>query len=302
MTSSNGAPQQHNWSQTIAFCPETYAFPKDVDELINLVREAHICKRTIRVIGSGHSFSPVAECEDMLVSLDKLEGLISVDASTLQACFFAGTKLSRVGPLLHAHGLALPNMGDIDQQSIAGALQTGTHGTGIKLGCLSSFVTEMTLLLPHGELLTCNNEVNKEIFSFARVSLGLLGIVVTVKFQCTKSYVLEEKRASLAFKVFPNVRNVNFTEMEFAIPQEQGPACLYEIKHLIEREHLRIFLPLEYRFVAADDIPLSPFFDRPSVTISLHAYRGLDQRPYFEKAQKIFLRHGGRLIGENCIA
>jgi FAD/FMN-containing dehydrogenase len=97
-----------------------------------------------------------------------------------------------------------------------------------------------------------------------------------------------------SFKVFPSSRKVKFSEMEFSVPQEQGPACFYEIKRLIEKEGLRIFFPIEYRYVAADDIPLSPFFGRASVAISLHTYRGLDQKAYFTAAQKIFLKYKGR--------
>jgi FAD/FMN-containing dehydrogenase len=187
-----------SWSEDIKFCPANYVFPTDVDELIKIVRTAHQQKRSIRVIGSGHSFSKVASCDDLLVSLDNLQGLISVDQARQEACFFGGTKLFRIGPLLKKCGLALPNMGDIDEQSLAGALQTGTHGTGVTLGCLSSFITELTLLLPHGELLTCNSEVNNEIFSCARLALGTLGIVVSVTVRCIPSYVLEDRRWPLS--------------------------------------------------------------------------------------------------------
>lgn len=377
-----------NWAGTIRFSPRAYHSPKSIEDLARFVRRANRQRTQIRVIGSGHSFTPVAKCEDSMISLDGMQGLIKVDREKKQATFWGGTKLSFIGAILKKHQLALPNMGDIDKQSIAGAIQTGTHGTGLTLSCLSAFVVELTLMNAHGELIVCNRTQNHELFTFARLSLGTLGIVVTVTMQCVDHYVLEDRRFSLAFhegvvdsaaharghrhfeffwfpftdmiaakalnvvskrnprgrfrsyindhvientlyqgicslayrqpwltksinqlsttflptgsyaddsfRVFPTERKVIFSEMEFAVPMERGALCLFELKHMLEQRKLRIFLPIEYRFVARDDIPLSPFFKQDCVTISLHAYKGLDEEIYFRSAQEIFLRHGGR--------
>ena len=118
----------------------------------------------IRVIGSGHSFTSLCSTDEILVTLDNFQGLISIDREKNQATVKAGTKLSLLGEFLFKEGLAMENMGDINVQSIAGAISTGTHGTGIK---------------------------NTELFKAAQVSLGCLGIITEVTLQCVPTYKLK---------------------------------------------------------------------------------------------------------------
>ena len=98
----------------------------------------------IRVVGSGHSFTPLVQTEEVLVSLDELKGIVNIDEEKMVAEVWAGTKLYDLGKLLEEKGYAQENLGDIDSQSIAGAISTGTHGTGITFGSLSTQVIEIT--------------------------------------------------------------------------------------------------------------------------------------------------------------
>ena len=109
-------------------------------------------KRTIRVTGAAHSFSPVAMPEQSALTLHNMRGLISVDKEAYTATFFAGTYLYEVGPMLAEYGLALMNMGDIQQQTLAGAISTGTHGTGITFGSFASMVERWGIVTGEGGL------------------------------------------------------------------------------------------------------------------------------------------------------
>jgi FAD-linked oxidoreductase len=148
---------------------------------------------TIRPAGAGHSFSALVPCDGALLFLDSLAGIASVDASSLQAEVFAGTRLGMLGPELALHGQALPNLPDIDYQTLGGAIATSTHGTGASFGSLSSTVVGLTLATPTGELLECDAQRNAEVFQAARTSLGALGVVTRFRLQNTAAFKLVEK-------------------------------------------------------------------------------------------------------------
>jgi FAD-linked oxidoreductase len=168
-----------NWSGTVACHPELVA-PASVEELAALVGEYARAGRHVRVVGAGHSFTPLVQSDDVLLSLERLQGVESVDRERGTAVVLAGTRLKRLGELLFQHGLAQENLGDIDVQSIAGAISTGTHGTGIRFGSLSTQVVGLTLVTANGELLECSAERHPEIFKAAQVSLGVLGVIARV--------------------------------------------------------------------------------------------------------------------------
>ncbi|MFU8815009.1 MAG: D-arabinono-1,4-lactone oxidase [Pseudomonadales bacterium] len=167
--------------------------PASVDELAATVRAvAAGPEPRLRCVGSGHSFVPFWH-DGALLSLDRLSGVLSADVTDRTATVAAGTKLHDLGPMLWAHGLSLPQQGDIDRQSIAGALGTGTHGTGRRLGNLSSYLREVTLITAGGESLTLSPESSPEAFSAAQVSLGTLGVVVSVKLALLPAFNLHER-------------------------------------------------------------------------------------------------------------
>ncbi len=156
--------------------------------------------RKIRVVGSGHSFTPLVKTEEVLVSLDELKGIVNIDAEKMVAEVWAGTKLYDLGKLLEEKGYAQENLGDIDSQSIAGAISTGTHGTGITFGSLSTQVIEITAVLSNGESIVCSETENVEYWRAFQLSLGMLGIIVKIKLKVIPAYslVYESEKQSLS--------------------------------------------------------------------------------------------------------
>jgi FAD-linked oxidoreductase len=184
-------PLFENWGKTLKFKPSAIIYPQSEGEIQGLVQKAWANQQKIRVVGSGHSWTSLIETSDILVSLDKLQGLISADNQQLTATVFAGTKLKLLGELLYQQGMAMENLGDIDVQSIAGAISTGTHGTGIGFGTLATQVIEITLVNGKGELITCSETENREIFKCAQISLGALGIITRYKLRLLPAFSLE---------------------------------------------------------------------------------------------------------------
>ena len=155
-----------------------------------LVKQCQETGQSIRIVGSGHSFTPLIETNDLLLSLDNLQGIISVDQEAMQVTIWAGTKIKALGDLLAAEGMAQANLGDIDVQSIAGAISTGTHGTGVTLGSIASQVVGLRLITANGDVLDCSETENRDIFKAAQVSMGMLGIITQVTLQCVPAYTL----------------------------------------------------------------------------------------------------------------
>jgi len=162
-----------------------------VSDIIAIVRECRERGCGLRVVGAGHSFTPLAWTDGVLISLDRNAGLEHVDPAAAQATVRAGTQIKVLGELLFAHGLGQANLGDIDVQSIAGAISTGTHGSGATLGSISTQVVALTLVTAAGELLECSETHHREIFKAAQVSLGALGIITSVTLQLLPAYRLD---------------------------------------------------------------------------------------------------------------
>ncbi|MBT6030111.1 MAG: FAD-binding protein [Crocinitomicaceae bacterium] len=181
-----------NWSGSVKSEPIAILYPSSEDEIMDIVKNAIVSNQKIRMVGSGHSFSKILETKQVLVSLDKMQGIISHDFESQTATVWAGTKLKKLGDLLFDIGLAQENMGDINVQSIAGALSTGTHGTGSKLGTLSTQIVEITFINGRGQLQMVNEQSDKTLFDAIRVSLGAIGIFTRVKIRLDKCYRLAE--------------------------------------------------------------------------------------------------------------
>ncbi|MGE7024490.1 D-arabinono-1,4-lactone oxidase [Solibacillus cecembensis] len=185
----NGA-KWTNWSGNYLSYPSQFYAPQSIEEVCTIVQEHTFSKRTIRVTGAAHSFSPVAMPEQSALTLHNLRGLIHVDKAAQTATFYAGTYLHEVGPILAEYGLALINMGDIQYQTLAGAISTGTHGTGITLGSFSSMVKRWGIVTGEGEYI--EHERGPDALSEAlHVSLGLIGILVTVTIHVMPMYSLQ---------------------------------------------------------------------------------------------------------------
>ena len=189
-----------NWSGSISCSPGQLATPPSVDAVRELVESASRDGRRIRVVGSGHSFSPLVPTDDVLLSLERLQGIERLDARKGTVTVRAGTTLRSLGRALHAHGVALENLGGIDAQTVAGAVSTGTHGTGTRFGSLSTQVEAMTLVTADGIVVECSAERDPDLFQAARLSLGALGVItdLTLRVVAAKRLRLETRREPFA--------------------------------------------------------------------------------------------------------
>ena len=179
-----------NWSGFQKAKPQQILQPVNIQELQSIVYE----QQKIRVVGAGHSFTPLVCTDATLVSLDRISGVASFDVEHCQSNIYAGTRLYDLDQHLQQQSInqALMNQGDIDQQSLAGAVSTGTHGTGADLHCISAYVEAFELLTASGEILKCSRTENSEIFAAGRVSLGSLGILTKITMQNRPRYKLKE--------------------------------------------------------------------------------------------------------------
>jgi len=370
-----------NWSGNLQCFPSSRQAPSTLEELQTQVRET---KGRIRAVGAGHSFSPLVPTNQTLLSIRRLAGLTNIDSANRHATLQAGTLLSETGPMLAAHNQALINMPDVDQQTLAGAIATATHGTGRELGCLSAYVKALDIVTASGDLVHCNAQHNAELFKAAQVSLGALGIITSITMQNTAPFKLKreakwrtieeaidqadrlsqsnrnfefyyfpftgmtlsdslnisnkpvsnneeldsnsgimdlksardylswsnklrelilsaymktiEPKTNIdhSYSIYATERNVRFNEMEYHLPADSGLQALQEIRVMIERNFPEVFFPIECRFIKGDDLWLSPFYQRDTVSIAVHRYFEEDYRPLFKAVEPIFQKHGGR--------
>lgn len=181
-----------NWAATASSAFEALYTPKSTAELQDIVKKAARQHKRVRVIGASHSFSPVAMPEHIVLSLHHMRGLEKVDPTTNEAVILGGTYLHEIGPLLKEHGYALENMGDIQEQTIAGAVSTGTHGTGITFGSLSNQVAAWEWIDGNGNLhYHRRTGKNDDLANALHVSMGLLGILVRLTIKVVPLYSLK---------------------------------------------------------------------------------------------------------------
>src|SRR3954454_2719419 len=178
-----------NWAGNVSDSAPTMT-PSSIDELSSMVRDAASRGQRIRVAGSGHSFSPVASSDGVRLSLNGLPSSVDVSSSGdgTSVTVPAGMTLRTLNRELDSRGLALPNLGDIDAQTIAGAIQTGTHGTGAGFGSLASFVSGLTLVLADGAVVACQR--GEPLFDAAVVGVGAFGVLAAVTLECVPAFVL----------------------------------------------------------------------------------------------------------------
>jgi L-gulonolactone oxidase len=342
----------------------------------------------LKVAGSGHSFSPIACTDGRLVDLSGYRRLLSADRATGLVTVQAGMTLAELGEQLAACDLAMPNLGDVAYQSVAGAVSTGTHGTGIRLGNLSTAVAGLRLVTGDGSILDCSPASNAELFGPARIGLGALGVISTITLRAVPAFILhsvEEPvrldrllasldelvdgndhfeffwfpgteyalakrnnriegparprgrvgawvedmvlsnvalglacRAARAWppaarvlhevvprlgrteysdashRVFPSPRLVRFTELEYAVPRPAFAEAFDRLRRLAGAFGPRAFFPWECRFVAGDDIALSPAFGRDSAYIAVQLYQGIPYERFYRDVERVFDDYGGR--------
>jgi L-gulonolactone oxidase len=179
-----------NWGRNQHATAATVIRPADTDELLSEIRDLSADGRRVKAVGNGHSFSDIAAADDVRLDLSGLDRLVAVDRAARRATVQGGMPLRALNRVLAEHGLALPNLGDIDAQTVAGALSTGTHGTGARFGCLSTFVAGLRLVTASGESIDCSETERPDVFAAARVGLGALGVVTEVTLRCAEAFVL----------------------------------------------------------------------------------------------------------------
>ncbi|MEV4666714.1 D-arabinono-1,4-lactone oxidase [Microbacterium sp. LWO12-1.2] len=179
-----------NWGRSASVRPVRVERPRSPEGVQRAVQAAASQGLAIKAVGAGHSFTGIAVAPGVLLELDDLQGLVAADAVTGRVTLLAGTRLHRIPALLARYGLAMQNLGDIDRQSISGAISTGTHGTGTGFGGLATQVVGITLVTAAGEFLRIDEEQNSELLPAVALGLGALGIIVEVTLQCVPAFVM----------------------------------------------------------------------------------------------------------------
>ena len=190
--------QWTNWAHTVDCTPAAVEQPSTVEELQDAVGKAVASGRRVKPVGAGHSFTSIAETDGVQLRLDRLAGIVDADPAAGQVTVLAGTRLHELNEQLWQRGLSMSNLGDIDVQTISGAISTGTHGTGGRLGGIATQVRALQLVLPDGSLQRCAPDTQPGLFAAARVGLGALGVIATVTLQCEPAFALAAAEAPAA--------------------------------------------------------------------------------------------------------
>jgi L-gulonolactone oxidase len=376
-----------NWTGDQRCTPTEIVRPRDRDELAAAVAAAVGAGSTISVAGAGHSFTEAAMTDGTMIDVGALSGVLDADRSSGLVRVGAGTVLADLNRELDRLGLAMENLGDIDRQTIAGAISTGTHGTGSKLRNISAQVEALEVVTGDGTVRELDAST-PELLRAARVGIGALGAISAVTLRCVPAFVLEridspqprdevldsfEERAAAndhfelftfpyadsalvlernrvegpprprgrfasylndivlenwalealsatgrlapraiprlsrlaaalasggkttdrSDRVFASERRVRFTEMEYGVPREHGPAAAHRVIEWVRENRYPVFFPIEMRVAAGDDALLSPSHERDTAYIAVHQYRGMEWRPYFEAVEAIMREYGG---------
>ncbi|MCF8276797.1 MAG: FAD-binding protein [Flavobacteriales bacterium] len=185
-----------NWAGNVKFTPNEVAYPESTEDVVQLVKTG----RKIRCIGTGHSWSELAPTEDILMATDGLNQVLSVDTVTNLATIQAGAKLEHLNLILWAKGYAFSNLGSIARQSLAGAISTATHGSGIHHQILASQAERFTMVKADGEVLEVDRKANPELFKTAIISIGSLGIITEMTIRVVPKFNLHERSGLMDFE------------------------------------------------------------------------------------------------------
>jgi L-gulonolactone oxidase len=376
-----------NWGRNQSCVPAAWDRPTSEDELAAAVRAAAAEGRTVRAVGAGHSYSSIACTDGHLVDLSGYDRVLHADTTTGVVTVQAGITLRALNQELAARGLAMEVLGDIDYQSIAGALSTGTHGPGIRCPAPSARMLGCRLVAGDGTIVATSPEQDRQLWSAARVGLGALGVLSEVTLQTVPAFRLhtveepmrmervlaqldsliddndhlgmfwfpgsdvalvkrsnrtdeqvrprDPRRAwfddvlvdnhlfgaackvatrvpavgraivggaaskrrhewvDRSDRVFATPRLVRVVEMEYSIPREAFPDAFERLRRLAAGLG-NITVPVEIRWTAGDDIPLSHATGRDSAYLAVHMYRGVPYDQYFQAVESIMSEYEGR--------
>jgi FAD-linked oxidoreductase len=180
-----------NWAGNVVSHPLSIVSPSDEAHVVEAVALAIEKRHTVRVTGSGHSFTPAVATEGLLLDIGKLSGIYSIDRQAGTVTVGAGTTLNDLNRLLNNEGLAMPNLGDIAYQTVAGAISTSTHGTGRNVPGLAAQVVGMRLVNGAGEVVDATPQTHADVLDVGRVSLGALGVLTQCTLKVVDAFALE---------------------------------------------------------------------------------------------------------------
>lgn len=191
MTERAGQGRWRNWAGNVSSRPAGWAFPATSDELAALVRSRHLKHARVKVVGNGHSCSPIAASDGATaISLARMDTPVSVDRANQRISVPAGMKLRDFVALAAQNGLALSNLGAIVEQTVAGAIATGTHGSGLGFGGLAGLTTDLDYVSGGGTVHTVSRERDPDRWAALAVGLGGLGILTRITFACESLFNL----------------------------------------------------------------------------------------------------------------
>jgi FAD/FMN-containing dehydrogenase len=199
-----------NWSGSMVFSPGEIITPESEEQVCTLVKKATSEGKKVRVVGAGHSSSPLVQTEDYLLSLKHFRGVEYPDMKTHRATVPAGMTVKEAGKDLFRYGLAMHNTGDVDVQTLAGAIGTGTHGTGKELPNLSAMLYGVRMVNGEGEIVEVNRDTDAGTMRALQVSMGSCGIFLKMRLQLEPAYQLYRKEYCVSFKDCMN----NFEELK----------------------------------------------------------------------------------------
>jgi len=183
--------QWENWSGLASTLPVDEITPATPEEVVAAVQRAAERKLTVKMPGTGHSFTDIALADGILLRPDELRGITHIDREAMTVTALAGTPLHVLNHELERFGLSLHNMGDIAEQTLAGATSTGTHGTGGMVASLAAQVVGLELVTGDGSIVRASATENPDVFAVARLGLGALGIITTLTFAVEPVFTLE---------------------------------------------------------------------------------------------------------------
>src|SRR5207302_10109006 len=190
MAASASSTLWENWGGNQQCAAEAVDHPADEAELCASVKAAAAAGQPVKAVGSGHSFTDIACTYGRRLVLDRYSEILSVDRERLRVTVQSGCTIRTLNRRLAELNWALPNLGDIEYQTISGAISTATHGTGVRLGGLATQVVGLELVTGDGSVLRCSADEEPEVFAVARVGLGALGVLSTVTLQCVPAFNL----------------------------------------------------------------------------------------------------------------
>lgn len=195
-----------NWASTYAVTCDRYYQPTTVQEVQDIVLYTKSTGRIIRAVGSGHSPNDCAMTNDIIINLDRMNKVLNFSKNYPCVQVEAGIKLHELTKYLDTLGYAIPNLGSISEQSVAGCISTGTHGTGKQNGLLATYIMELQIVCADGTVKVCNHQQNKDIYQAALCSLGCLGIITGVVLAVVPAFdVLANENSSTLSTVLANL-------------------------------------------------------------------------------------------------